>query len=68
MDKALFSYLMISNSEDSYKMSKFLGISLTSFNERRRNKIPFKLDEIKRIGERWNLTPEQIYDLFIKEA
>lgn len=68
MDKALFSYFMTLNSEDSYKMAKFLGISLTSFNERKRNKIPFKLNEIKQIGNRWNLTPEQIYDLFIKEA
>ena len=65
MDKFEMAKVMQENADTPKTMAEFLGISLTSFyNKRNENGTEFTQSEISKMVEKWNLSPERIQKIF----
>lgn len=65
MDKFEMAKVMEENSDTGKSMAEFLGISVTSFyNKRNENGTEFTQSEISKMAEKWNLSPERLKKIF----
>lgn len=68
MNSTLFRSIMVLNNDTNKSLAEFLGISeQTVCNKINENGTEFKLNEIKRIVKKYNLTAEQIKAIFFND-
>ena len=68
MNSTLFRSIMVLNNDTNKSLAEFLGISeQTVCNKINENGTEFKQGEMKMIIKRYNLTPEQIRDIFFND-
>lgn len=68
MNSVLFRSIMVLNQDTNKKLAEFLNCSeQTVCNKINENGTEFKQGEIAMIIKRYNLTPEQITDIFFTE-
>lgn len=49
------------------RLADIIGCKLTACNQKLSGKRDFKVAEVKKIAKHFDLTPEQIYSMFVKE-
>lgn len=49
-------------------LADYLEISRQTLSEKRDGKSEFKRDEIAKLMVKWNLTPEEVVDIFLSEG
>ena len=65
MDKFEMAKVMEKNADTPKIVAEFLGISLTSFyNKRNESGTEFTKKEIAKMSKRWKLSPEMIQKIF----
>ena len=65
MDKFELAKVMEENADTPRTMADFLGISLTSFyNKRNEYRTEFTQSEISKMAAKWNLSPERLQKIF----
>ena len=64
MNSNMFSGFMVMNGDTNETLADFLGISTTSVSNKRNGKTDFTQGEIVKIKNRWNLTPDQVDQIF----
>lgn len=65
MDKFEMAKVMDENGDTPKTMAVFLGISVTSFyNKRNESGTEFTQSEISKMSKKWNLSPERIQKIF----
>lgn len=65
MNSQLFKSIMVLNNDTNKKLAEHLGVSeQTVCNKINENGTEFRQGEIAKIQKRYNLTPEQISDIF----
>lgn len=64
MKVKLFKSKMALNGDDIESLSEFLGVSRQTLSAKINGKYQFKQNEITKIAARWNLTPEDVYEVF----
>lgn len=57
---------MVYNGDTQATTAEYLGISRVALSEKLNQKYDFRLPEIKMLCERWKLTPEKVYEIFIE--
>ena len=62
--KNLFESKMKVFEDNQTSLAEFLGISVPTFNYKLNGKSVFTLTEIQKIKERYNLTPEELDEIF----
>jgi len=68
MNSTLFRSIMVLNNDTNKSLAEFLKISeQTVCNKINENGTEFKQGEIKKIIKRYNLTPEQIKNIFFND-
>lgn len=68
MNKALLKSIMTLNNDTYKELAECLGISTPSVSNKMNEKgTEFKLSEIAMIKKRYNLTPEQLLEVFFNE-
>ena len=68
MNKNAFRSAMVLYNDNQISTAEYLGISRVALADKLRERYDFRLVEIDMLAKRWNLTPQQIYDIFIKDA
>lgn len=61
-----FKAAMVYNGDTQATTAEYLGISRVALSEKLNQKYDFRLPEIKMLCERWKLTPEKVYEIFIE--
>lgn len=65
MNKKLLRSIMVLHGDNNATLSEYLGISKQSFSAKiNENKSEFKKEEIAKICEKYDLTAEQIKEIF----
>ena len=66
MNTNAFKAAMVYNGDTQATTAEFLGISRVALSEKLNQKYDFRLPEIRMLCERWKLTPEKVYEIFIE--
>lgn len=66
MNTNAFKAAMVYNGDTQATTAEFLGISRVALSEKLNQKYDFRVPEIKMLCERWKLTPEKVYEIFIE--
>ena len=61
-----FRAAMVYNGDTQATTAEYLGISRVALSEKLNQKYDFRLPEIKMLCERWKLTADQVFEIFIK--
>lgn len=65
-DKALLQSKMVLHGDTGVTLARALKISQTSFSKKLNGQVEFTQSEIQAIAHRYSLSPEEIYDIFLK--
>lgn len=68
MNKNAFRAAMVYHNDTQSTTAEYLGISRVALSDKLNTKYDFRLDEIKMLCDRWQLTPQQLYDIFIEDS
>lgn len=66
MNTNAFKAAMVYNGDTQATTAEYLGISRVALSEKLNQKYDFRVPEIKMLCERWKLTPEKVYEIFIE--
>lgn len=64
MNKTLFKIFMIKNRDNQTTLAKAMGMAQSALNDRINGKTEFRANEINFIRKRWNLTDQEVVDIF----
>ena len=67
MNKNAFKSVMVLYGDNQISTAKALGISRVALCDTINDRYEFRLSEIKVLCDRWELTPQQVYDIFIED-
>lgn len=65
MNKRAFRAKMIYNGDTYESIAEALNISVGSVGNKVNGRFPFTQDEIATLKERWNLTPQEVDEIFL---
>lgn len=68
MHKNAFRSVMVYHNDNTAEIAKYLGVSRVAVSDKLNGRYDFRLAEIEMLTKRWNLTPQQVYDIFIKDV
>lgn len=68
MDRPLFLSYMAYHGDTGESLSAYLEIHQRTFENKKSGKREFRLREIKMLAKKWNLSPQQVWDMFLKES
>ena len=67
VNKNAFKSVMVLYGDNQISTAKALNISRVALCDKINDRYEFRLSEIKVLCDRWELTPQQVYDIFIEE-
>ena len=67
MNVNAFRSVMVYHGDTQATTAMYLGISRVALSDKLNEKYDFRLDEIKKLCDHWELTPEQVYEIFIED-
>ena len=67
MNKTLFNIYMIKNHETQKTLAEAMGIAQSALSDRINGKTDFRQNEINFIRRRWDLSDQEVVDIFFTE-
>ena len=68
MNKALMKSVIVRNDDTQTSLAAALGLPASSLNNRLNGKVDFRVSEITLIRKRYNLTAEEVTDIFFDDS
>lgn len=66
MNAKAFRAAMVYHGDTQATTAEYLKISRMALSSKLHDRYDFRVPEIKMLCERWELTPEQVFEIFIK--
>lgn len=68
MDRPLFLSYMAYYGDTGESLSGYLNIHPRTFESKKNGNREFRLKEVKMLAKKWGLSPQQVWDMFLKEV
>ena len=64
MNQKLLRIKMLAGNDNQTQLAEYLGLSKTAMSQKMNSKVQFKAEEIAKIVWKYNLTPQETYEIF----